>query len=291
MRLFRHRIATTTATGGFAVVDVETTGLYPSKDRVVEVAVVHLDGDATIGDAFSTLVNPQRDVGKTRIHGISASDVVDAPTFAQVASLLWEQLTGRVFVSHNVQFDLRMLDAEFRRLGVNLPPPPAMCTMRLAANYIHGLPARSLSACCDAAGVELAQHHSALHDATASAQLLACFRAAHRELPTSWQQELQAAGIAVWKPKPAAIPCKMLTRETQLHRRAHARAPLADLVHSLPRGRVTALEPYFAVVDRALEDRLIDETELATLTTLAGEHGVTPEGALSCSPRIPASPR
>jgi len=57
---------------GFAVVDVETTGLFPARDRVVEVAVVHLDPDARVTGEFSTLIDPRRDVGPTRIHGISA---------------------------------------------------------------------------------------------------------------------------------------------------------------------------------------------------------------------------
>ena len=64
-----------------------------------------------------------------------------------------------------------------------------------------------------------------------------------------------------------------------MHRRAHERAPLADLVHRLPRGGVTELEPYLGVLDRVLEDRLVDESEVAVLSHLAAEHGVTQEGA------------
>ena len=113
-----------TVTMGFAVVDVETTGLFFSKDRVVEIAVVRLDEDAAVVDEFSTLINPRRDVGQTRIHGIAAADVVDAPTFEEAAALIWALLAGRVLVAHNVRFDFGMLDAEFGRCGVRLPPPP-----------------------------------------------------------------------------------------------------------------------------------------------------------------------
>src|SRR6185437_1255200 len=85
---------------GFAVVDVETTGLFPTRDRVVEVAVVHLDPDERVTGEFSTLIDPRRDVGPTRIHGIRASDVTGAPTFEAAAATIGQLLAGRVFVAH-----------------------------------------------------------------------------------------------------------------------------------------------------------------------------------------------
>jgi len=172
-----------------------------------------------------------------------------------------------------------MLDAEFGRCGVRLPPPPTMCTMQLSDHYLHGLPGRSLPACCEAAEIELSQHHSALDDARAAARLLGCFRAAHREIPASWSEELAEAVAARWVPSPREAACQPLTRATQMHRRANERAPLADLVHRLPRGGVSELEPYLGVLDRVLEDRLVDDAEVVALSHLATEHGVTQEGA------------
>jgi DNA polymerase-3 subunit epsilon len=54
------------------------------------------------------------------------------------------------------------LDAEFRRCGTQLPFVPVMCTMQLASHYLAGLSGRTLPACCQAAGVQLSAHHSAL---------------------------------------------------------------------------------------------------------------------------------
>jgi len=177
--LFRQRAAMP----GFAVVDVETTGLYPATDRVVEVAVVQVSSDGQVTAEFTTLINPGRDVGPTRIHGIRAADVVHAPPFDHVAAALWQILDGRVLVAHNVAFDARFLEAEFGRCGVHLPPPPLMCTMQLASYYLPGLPSRSLAACCSAANITMPGWHCALDDARAAALLLACYRAAHRQLP------------------------------------------------------------------------------------------------------------
>lgn len=73
---------------GYTVVDVETTGLVPERaDRIVELAVTYVSHDGQVQDHWSTLVNPQRDVGPTRIHGITPSDVLKAPTFQELAPL------------------------------------------------------------------------------------------------------------------------------------------------------------------------------------------------------------
>jgi DNA polymerase-3 subunit epsilon len=71
---------------GFAVIDFETTGLFAGgHDRVVEVAVVHVDAQGAIEGRWETLVNPGRDLGPQRIHQIRASDIVDAPPFEYIA--------------------------------------------------------------------------------------------------------------------------------------------------------------------------------------------------------------
>ena len=82
----------------FAVVDVETTGVYNS-DRIVEVAVVTISPNGRVVDEWDTLVNPLRDVGPTHIHGITASMVTAAPTFDEVSGALAERLNGAVLVA------------------------------------------------------------------------------------------------------------------------------------------------------------------------------------------------
>ncbi|HEY3715422.1 MAG TPA: exonuclease domain-containing protein, partial [Jatrophihabitantaceae bacterium] len=74
---------------GYAVVDVETTGLSPSyHHKVVEIAVVQLDQSGKVEREWTTLVNPGRDVGARHIHGITAEEVVHAPTFADLTGYL-----------------------------------------------------------------------------------------------------------------------------------------------------------------------------------------------------------
>jgi DNA polymerase-3 subunit epsilon len=147
-----------------AVVDVETTGLG-NKDRVVEVAVVTIDSvSGEVIDEFDSLVNPMRDVGPVHVHGVTPSMVSAAPTFDEVAAALESRLTGAVLVAHNLSFDSRMLTNEYARLGAVLHGGQGICTLRLSG--------KKLNLACDHLGISLGQHHRALADARATAELV-----------------------------------------------------------------------------------------------------------------------
>ena len=78
-----------------AVIDVETTGLNPYRyDRVIELAALVMGLDGEIIREFATLLNPERDIGPTSIHGLTASDIISAPRFAEVAGTLIDALDG-----------------------------------------------------------------------------------------------------------------------------------------------------------------------------------------------------
>ncbi|GAA5002667.1 3'-5' exonuclease [Kitasatospora paranensis] len=158
--------------GGYAVVDVEATGRSPWRHRVVEVAVVLLDGALRTEQAFSTLVDPVGPVGPTHVHRIAQEDVVGAPRFREIAPHLLELLAGRVMVGHHVSCDQAFLEREFARIGVPLPDVPLLCTMRLARSHLPGAVGHGLSACVAAAGLGRYAAHTALGDARAAADLL-----------------------------------------------------------------------------------------------------------------------
>ena len=168
----------------FAVVDFETTGILPSyHHRVVEIGVTHVDDDGTITARWETLINPERDLGPQHIHGIRASDILDAPVFSDIAAEFAELLQGRVFAAHNAAFDLRFLRAEFERAGYRLDgKAPSVCTMTLGSSFGLGASA-SLVHACGVYGIEHAQAHSAGADSHAAAQLLA----AYREASSTWR--------------------------------------------------------------------------------------------------------
>ena len=93
----------------YAVIDFETTGVMPERgDRVAEVGIVLTDDAGRIEFEWTTLVNPQRDVGASHIHGLRARDLIDAPTFSDVADDILELLAGRTVTAHNAVFDMRL---------------------------------------------------------------------------------------------------------------------------------------------------------------------------------------
>jgi DNA polymerase-3 subunit epsilon len=265
---------------GYAVVDVETTGLNAKRhDRVIEIGVVQLDREGRVTEEWVTLVNPVRDLGPIRIHGIRAADVRQAPVFDQVAGTLASLLTGRMVVAHNLFFDAMFLAAEYARLGVEVPAVSGdngLCTMRLAHEYLPSA-ARSLRACCRAVGVPLLEHHDALHDARAAAGLFAHFLAA-AGTPTPWASlATQVAGLP-WPPLPATTVTPV--------RRGHSTAVspqdfLTRLVDRLPRSTESGVDSYLAVLDGALLDRHISASEADALVDVAGQLGLDRAAALA----------
>jgi len=102
---------------GYAVIDLETTGLAPSYGhRIIEIGIVHVTPDGEVEQTFETVVNPNRDLGPVHIHRLRGADMDGAPSFADVAGDLADRLQGRVVVAHNASFEARFLHAEFERL-------------------------------------------------------------------------------------------------------------------------------------------------------------------------------
>ncbi|BCJ70025.1 exonuclease domain-containing protein [Polymorphospora rubra] len=78
----------------YAVVDVETTGLHPERDRVLSVAVVQVDRHGTVSDSWSTLVDPGCDPGPVHIHGLTPQRLAGAPRHGEIAPQFDDLLDG-----------------------------------------------------------------------------------------------------------------------------------------------------------------------------------------------------
>jgi DNA polymerase III subunit epsilon len=155
----------------FAVIDVETTGFYPNRDRILEIAIVRLSPSGSVLDEYATLINPDRDIGATSCHGVSARDVINAPRFAEVGGDILERLEGAVLVGHNVSFDKSFLLSEYSRIGCVLPDMPTLCTLELSSRFVPYLRSHRLANCCAHFGIPFGTSHEALSDARATAQL------------------------------------------------------------------------------------------------------------------------
>lgn len=194
---------------GYAVVDLETTGLSPATDSIIEIGLVLTGPDGVAQRRWSTLVNPgpgpdgDIEVGPTFVHGLVAADLEGAPRLDDVADLLARDLAGRVVVAHNARFDVGFLTRALGRSGhlARGARVPRMCTMEWARHFM-ATPSRRLTACCEAAGVSIGRHHSALDDAEAAAGLLRHYMSVGRrrgEEPVAWARSLSdAEGFGGW---------------------------------------------------------------------------------------------
>jgi DNA polymerase-3 subunit epsilon len=152
----------------YVAFDVETTG-FNKNDRIVEIGLVTFKNGQLL-EEWSTLLNPQRDVGKSNIHGITASMVSTAPLFEEVVNDIFRIMNGRVLVAHQFSFDARMLAQELNRLDVDGNLGKGFCTLIASRNLLPGT-ADSLAATCEALGIETVDAHSALGDARMTMQI------------------------------------------------------------------------------------------------------------------------
>lgn len=154
---------------GYAVVDVETTGLARD-DRVISAAVYRLDERGEVEDHWYTLVNPERDPGPVWIHGLTSEVLEGAPLFADVADDLSARLEGRVLVAHNAVFDWQMLAREYARARREAPVRQRLCTIALAKELALPLPNHKLETLAAHFGVVQRRAHHALDDARVLAE-------------------------------------------------------------------------------------------------------------------------
>lgn len=260
---------------GYTVIDVETTGLSPERgDHIVEIGVVYVSDDGQLQDHWSTLINPQRDVGPTRIHGIRASDVASAPTFADVAPYVLRAVAGRTVVAHNASFDLRFLAAELNRSGVQLSDVPltGVCTMQWSAAYLKSS-SRRLIDCCRACGVPLTDAHSAAADAIATAHLLSHYLSASAYRPP-WNDTLAVTREYPWPPYTGSYPALRMAQRSDV-RAARQDEWLDRIVSRMPRAAEPRVDSYLAVLEMAMLDGFLAEHEKESLVETASAAGLT----------------
>jgi len=156
----------------YAVVDVETTGGRSPLHRITEIAIVKIQNGKEIS-RWSSLVNPMRPIPAniTRLTGISNDMVLDAPAFSTLCDEVIQQLSGCVFVAHNVNFDYGFIQRECERIGVHFKASK-LCTVVESRRAFAGLKSYSLKNLCAHFDINLTEHHRALADAEATGELL-----------------------------------------------------------------------------------------------------------------------
>ena len=169
-----------------AVFDIESTGVVPQRDRIVELAIIRIDPDGSIRRTVRRL-NPQIPIpaGATAIHGISDADVADCPTFPDIAEKLHGFLAGCDLAGYNITgFDIPLLEAEFRRAGLDLDVDSRKVVD--AYNIFCKLYPRTLTAAYKFfCGKDLEGAHGAGADTAATLEVIEGQLEKHPELPES----------------------------------------------------------------------------------------------------------
>jgi DNA polymerase-3 subunit epsilon len=168
----------------YVIFDLETTGLNLSHDRVVSAAAYRVvDGRIALGDVFSSLVSPGRDIPSSavKIHGIVPSMVDHAPSFAEVFEKFVDYLGTDILVGYHVHFDLHFLNVYMRQTyGFPIQnlvfDAQAMCHKICFPPHLQSYAGRikgnqDLDTVAKHFGIEIQERHTALGDALATAMI------------------------------------------------------------------------------------------------------------------------
>jgi len=168
----------------YVVFDLETTGLNLARDRVVSVAACRIaDGRIPLGDTFSSLVNPGREIPSSsiKIHGIVPSMVAGAPLLKDVFDQFLQYLGTDILVGYHVRFDLHFLN-RYMKQNFGFPVQNLVLdTMRLYQRTVFPAHLRAYAyrfagnhGLDDAArhfGIKIPGRHTASGDALATAMI------------------------------------------------------------------------------------------------------------------------
>ena len=155
----------------YTIVDLETTGGKFNEESIIEVAAYKFNG-TEITDQFISLVNPVRDIHPyvEKLTGISSKMVKTAPKFHEIAKRVIEITSDSILVAHNAQFDYRILQLEFKRLGYEFSMN-SLCTVILSQELLPEQESFKLGKLSRSLGIPLKNRHRASGDALATVEL------------------------------------------------------------------------------------------------------------------------
>ena len=153
--------------------DLETTGLDPARDEIVQIGAVRIVGGRLLrGESFEQLVDPGRPVppSSTRFHGLTDAMLEGAPPPAIALARFKTFLGDAILIAHNAAFDVAFLRRKEELAGVRFDNP-VLDTLLLSALLDPDTGDHSLDAAAARHGITIRARHSALGDAMATAEL------------------------------------------------------------------------------------------------------------------------
>lgn len=159
----------------FVVFDLETTGFSNINDKITEIGAVKIR-DFEIVDRFSELVNPEKDISYRvqELTGITNEMVKDKPTIEEILPKFMEFVGDDVLVAHNADFDTGFIMQKCKEQGLEYKNKK-VDTLMLARIMLPNLKRYKLDKVAKEVGVQLLNHHRAVDDAEATANIFIKF--------------------------------------------------------------------------------------------------------------------
>ena len=150
----------------FISIDVETTGLDVSNEKIIEIAAIKFK-NGKIEDTFSELINPRKKIPHfiENLTGISNSDVTDKPHFEEISANFIRFMDKYPIVGHNVSFDIDFINKELNGF-FNLYENSFICdTYHLSKIFLYDMQSFKLQSLCNHFGINVNKAHRAKDDA------------------------------------------------------------------------------------------------------------------------------
>lgn len=193
-------------TDSFVCIDLETTGLDPKRDKIIEIGAVKVERGEITGE-WETFVNPERKLEEriVELTGIRDEQLAEAEKIANILPELFDFLEDKALLGHCVLFDFSFLKKAavnermiFERMGID--------TLKIARKYLKDLESRSLESLCRHYGIPH-NAHRALEDARATVRL-------YQKLSEEFYKKEEEAGEkSLFCPRPLLYQAK---RDTPL---------------------------------------------------------------------------
>ena len=202
----------------YVVFDVETTGLSAERDRLIEIAAVKVKNGAEI-DSFESYINPQRPISEliTRLTSITNDDVRDAPLEKEVMTNFYNWLDkDDILVAHNAKFDLGFLDTCFERLGLENKNNASIDTLFVSRAENKEAKRHGLSNLAKLYKVRLVQHHRAIYDTKATAEIFVKMLDQLYELGIEYHNEIdEKIDLELAHKRSRTFPCSILVKNAK----------------------------------------------------------------------------
>lgn len=183
----------------YVVFDLETTGLSNTRDKIIEIAALKIEG-GMVTDKFQHFVNPGELLSAftTEFTGITDEDLMQAPLIDEILPAFLEFANGHILIAHNALFDVGHIQENAKRLNLSFDDSLVIDTLSLARYfYSNELKRFNLKAVAKHFKVDLERHHRAEKDTKATSDIW-----------LAMQRDLQSKGIKTYKQINEAIDVK-----------------------------------------------------------------------------------